>query len=138
MPQTYNMKNGKIRTYPIKSLTIFLFICFVVSVGMIVLFALPFMKNELWVIKILVWVFCGMFAIASLIVLCNQLFFYIEVNSEYFVKHIFFLKKKIKLTEIKRIKNNDGFYEVYQNNHKFAVFASNTKESVGRPEGESS
>ena len=123
------MKNGRIRTYPIKSLTIFLAICFVVSVGMIVLFLMPFMQNEILIIRILVWVFCGLFAIASLIVLCNQLFFFVEVNSEYFIKHIFFIKKKIKLKDIRRIKNNDGFYEVYQENRKVAVFASNTKES---------
>ena len=123
------MKNGKIRTYPIKSLTIFLTICFVVSVGMLVLFSLPFMQSEMWVIKILIWVFCGIFALASGIVLCNQLFFYIEVTSEYFAKHIFFIKKKIKLKDIQKVKNTDGFYEVMQNNKRFASFASNTKES---------
>ena len=123
------MKNGKIRTYPIKSLTIFLTICFVVSIGMIVLFFMPFMKNELWVIKILVWIFCGMFAIASLIVLVYQLFFYIEVTSEYFINHIFFFKKKIKLKDIQKIKNVEGFYEVYVNNRKITTFATNTKES---------
>ena len=123
------MKNGRIRTYPIKSLTIFLIVCFVVSVGMIVLFAMPFMQNELWVIKILVWVFCGLFAVASGIVLVNQTMFYISVDSEYFCKYIFLFKKKIKLKDIQRIKNQEGFYVVYHENKKFATFASNTKES---------
>ena len=123
------MKNGKIRTYPIKSLTIFLAICFVVSTVMVIVFAMPFMSGEQWVIRILVWIFCGLFAIASAIVLCNQLFFYISVDSEYFCKYIFFIKKKIKLKDIQRIKNKEGFYTVYQNNKEFATFASNTKES---------
>lgn len=124
-----NMKQGKLRTYPIKSLTIFLAICFVVSTTMIVLFALPFMKNEQWVIRILIWVFCGIFAVASLIVLCNQLFFYIEVKDSYFIKHIFFFKKKISIKDITKIKNKDGFYDVMKNGVRFASFASNTQQA---------
>ena len=123
------MKNGRIRTYPIKSLTIFLTICFVVSVGMIVLFAMPFMNKELWVIRILIWVFCGLFAGASGIVLCNQLFFYIEVKDSQFIKHSFFLKKKVLFTDIDRIKNKDGFYEVYSKGKRFTSFAANTNEA---------
>ena len=129
MPQISNMKQGKLRTYPIKSLTIFLTVCFVVSVAMIVLFSLPFMKSEQWVIRILIWVFCGIFAVASLIVLCNQLFFYIEVKDGYFIKHIFFFKKKILLKNITKIKNKDGFYDVMVNGNKFASFAGNTQQA---------
>ena len=122
------MKNGRIRTYPIKSLTIFLAITFVVSTGMVVLFSLPFMKNELWVIRILVWVFCGIFAVASLIVLIYQLFFYVEVRNDCFIKHFLFGKKKITLSRIDRVANNDGFYIIYKDGKKFASFVGNTKE----------
>ena len=123
------MKNGKIRTYPIKSLTIFLAIAFVVSTAMVVVFALPFMNSEMWVIRILVWVFCGIFAIASLIVLVYQLFFYVEIKNECFYKHFLFGYKKIPIKEIERIRNIDGFYYIYVNNRKIAYFAANTKES---------
>ena len=122
------MKNGRIRTYPIKPLVIFLSICFVVSTAMVVVFAMPFMKNELWVIRILVWVFCGIFSIASLIVLVYQLFFYVEVRDNYFIKHFLFGKKKIALSNIDRVTNNDGLYIIYSNNKREASFAGNTKE----------
>lgn len=122
------MKNGRIRTYPIKSLTIFLAICFVVSTAMVVLFSLPFMQKEIWVIKILVWVFCGIFAVASLIVLIYQLFFYVEVREGVFIKHFLFGKKSIPFNKIDKVLNNDGFYIIYSNGKKEASFVGNTKE----------
>ena len=96
------MKNGRIRTYPIKSLTIFLSIAFIVSVGMIVLFSLPFMAKEQWIIRILIWVFCSIFALASGIVLFNQLFYYVEVKEDVFIKHEFLIKKKVKFQKYSR------------------------------------
>ena len=123
------MKNGKLRTYPIKSLTIFVAVVFVVSTAMIVLFAMPFMNNELWVIRILVWVMCGIFSIASLIILIYQLFFYIEIKNNCFYKHFLFGFKKIELKKINKIINQDGFYTIIYNGKKFASFASNTNES---------
>ena len=122
------MKNGRLRTYPIKSLTIFLAICFVVSTAMVVLFAMPFMNNELWVIRILVWIFCGIFSIASLIVLVYQLFFYVEIKDNCFIKHYLFGKKKIPFSKIDKVTNLDGFYVIYSKNKKEASFAGNTKE----------
>ena len=91
---------NRIRTYPIKSLVIFLSICFVVSTGMLVLFALPFMQSEMWVIKILVWVLCSVFSLASLVVLIQQLFFYIEVRDEVFIKKFIFGSHKIPFKQI--------------------------------------
>ena len=122
------MKNGRIRTYPIKSLTIFLAICFAISTAMVVLFSLPFMQKEIWVIKILVWVFCGIFAVASLIVLIYQIFFYVEVREGVFIKHFLFGKKSIPFNKIDKVLNNDGFYIIYSNGKKEASFVGNTKE----------
>lgn len=122
------MKNGKIRTYPIKNLTIFLAVCFVVSTAMLVVFSLPFMQNEIWVIKIMVWVLCGIFSLASLVVLIYQLCFYVEVKEGYFTKYFLFGRKRIEITKIDRITNNDGFYIIYHNGKRFASFAGNTKE----------
>ena len=123
------MKQGKLRTYPIKSLTIFVAICFVVSTAMIVLFAMPFMNGELWVIRILVWVMCGIFAIASFIILIYQLFFFIEVKNGCFYKFFPFGYKKVELKKIDKILNKDGFYTIIVNGKRFTSFASNTKES---------
>ena len=123
------IKQGKLRTYPIKSLTIFVAVCFVVSVAMIVLFAMPFMNNELWVIRILVWVVCGIFTIASFIMLIYELFFFIEVKDGYFYKYFLLGRKKVKLKDIDRILNKEGFYTIIVKGRKFASFASNTKES---------
>ena len=121
------MRKKKLRTYPIKSLTIFLSVCFVVSVGMLVLFS--FLRNEPWVIRILIWLFCGIFASASGIVLFYQIFFYVEVNEKYFIRHFFPGSHKIPLEKVEKIKNIDGFYYVYVNGVKIASFSTNTKES---------
>ncbi len=123
------IKQGKLRTYPIKSLTIFVAVCFVVSVAMIVVFAMPFMNNELWVIRIMVWIMCGLFSIASFIILIYELFFFIEVKDGYFYRYFLLGRKKVALKDIDRLVNKDGFYTIIVNERKFASFASNTKES---------
>ena len=119
----------RIKTKPIKSLTIFLTVCLVVSVGMIVLFSLPFMAKEQWVIKILVWVFCSIFALAALIVLVNQLFFQVEVKGEKYIKHVLFARISIPIKEIDKVTNKDGFYTVIYKTKPFSSFAGNTYES---------
>ena len=121
------MKQQRLRTYPIKSLTIFLSICFVVSVAMIILFI--FLKNEMMLIRVLIWIFCGLFAGASLIVLINQLFFYVSVDENYFYKHFIFGKERIPLNKIDKIVNREGFYDIYVRGSKFTSFASDTNQS---------
>ena len=121
---------NRIRTYPIKSLVIFLSICFVVSTGMLVLFALPFMQSEMWVIKILVWVLCSVFSLASLVVLIQQLFFYIEVRDEVFIKHFIFGSHKIPFKQIEHISNANGFYTIYVKGKRIVSFATNTTEGT--------
>ena len=123
------MKNKPIRTYPIKPLTIFLAICFVVSAGLLTLFCLPFMWNELLVIRILIYFFCGVFTIASLIVLIYQIFFYVSIEDELFVRHYLFGKSSVKISNIDEILNRDGFYIVVVKGKRFATFATNTKEA---------
>ena len=119
-------KKNRIRTYPIKSLTIFLSICFVVSLAMVILFI--FLKNEEWVIRILVFIFCSLFAVASAIVLVQQTMFYVAVDDEYFYKYVMLTPNKIPLSKIQKIANRDGFYDIYVNNKKIASFVGNTKE----------
>ena len=80
------MKKPIYRTYPIKSLTIFLAIAFLTSLSMIILFA--FLHDEMWIIRILVWVLCGLFTVASGIVLVNQLFFHVGVDEENLYRYL--------------------------------------------------
>ena len=119
-------KKPLIRTYPIKSLTIFLAICFVVSLAMVILFI--FLTKEEWVIRILIFVFCGLFTIASAIVLCYQLFFHVGVDEECFYRYAFFSAYRIPYKKIEKVMNMNGFYDIYVSGKKIASFAGNTKE----------
>ncbi len=122
------MKKELIRTYPIKSLTIFLAISFVVSLTMLILFI--FLKDEPWVIRILVFVCCGLFVFASGFMLVNQLCFYTAVDEEHLIKHFIFGKHTIPLRKIEKITNSDGFYTVFVQGKKITTFATNTKEGT--------
>ena len=119
-------KKNRIRTYPIKPLVIFLAICFVVSLTMDILFI--FLTKEEWVIRILIWIFCTLFAVASAIVLVYQLMFYVAVDEDYFYKYVFLTPHKIPLSKIDKIVNRDGFYEIYVNGRKTSSFVGNTNE----------
>ena len=81
-------------------------------------------------IRILVFIFCGLFVFASGFMLCNQVFFYIGVDEENLYKHVMFGKHTIPLKKIDRIVNADDFYTVYVKNKKLVSFATNTKESA--------
>ena len=122
------MKNqeNRIRTYPIRNLVIFLAISFATSLAMVILFI--FLNKELMVVRILVWIFCGVFTIASAIVLVYQLFFYVEVRDDKFIKHVPFGRFVIPLSKIKYIRNQDGFYTVFVKDKPWASFSTNTKE----------
>ena len=119
-------KKNRIRTYPIKSLTIFLSVAFVVSLAMVILFI--FLKHEEWIIRILIFIFCGLFTIASAIVLVHQTMFYVAVDDEYFYRYAFLTPTRISLSKIDKVINNDGFYIIVVNGKKMASFAGNTKE----------
>ena len=119
-------KKYRLRTYPIKPLVIFLSICFVVSLAMVILFA--FLNKEEWVIRILVFIFCSLFTVASAIVLIYQLTFYVAVDDDNFYRYAFLTPNRVPLNKIDKIVNHDGFYEVIVNNKKIASFAGNTKE----------
>ena len=121
------MEENRIRTYPIKSLVIFLAVCFLVSVGMIVL--MVFLTDEMWVIRIMTWVVCGIFTLASGTVLIYQLFFYVEVKDDYFIKHVFLGSQRVPLKKIDKLVNNNGFYEIVVKGRKICSFVTNTKES---------
>lgn len=118
---------NSVRTYPIKGLVIFLSIAFVMSLGMIILMA--FLSDENIVIRFLVWILCGLFVFASAFMLVQQLLFYVEVDDEYFIKHIMFTRIKVPFKRIEKLVNHDGFYDIYVDGKKFSSIAANTKES---------
>ena len=118
---------NSIRTYPIRNLVIFMAIAFLISVGMIIL--MIFLQDEMMVIRVLVWILCGIFTIASGIILIQQLCFYIEVDDEYFIKHVMFTKEKIAFKRIEKLVNHDGFYDIYVDKKKISSIPTNTKES---------
>ena len=120
-------KPGSVRTYPIKGLVIFMAIAFLGSLGMILLMA--FMSDENIIIRILTFILCGVFMIASGIILVQQLLFYVEVDDEYFIKHFMFSKNKIAFKRIEKLVNHDGFYDIYVDGKKISSIAANTKES---------
>ena len=120
-------RNTLVRTYPIKGLVIFMAVAFLMSVGMIIFMA--FMKDENIVIRILTWILCSAFALASGFMLCQQLLFYVELDDEYFIKHAFFSKYKIAYKRIDKLVNKDGFYDIYVDGKKISSIATNTKES---------
>ena len=118
---------NSVRTYPIKGLVIFMAIAFLMSGGMIVLMA--FIPDENIVIRILVWVLCGLFFLASGTMLVQQLLFYVEVDDEYFIKHFMFSKNKIAFRRIDKLVNHDGFYDIIVDGKKISSIPANTKES---------
>ena len=122
-----NMDSNHLRTYPIKPLVVFLSICFLVSIGMIVL--MVFLTDEMWVIRIMTWVVCGIFTIASGIVLVYQLFYYVEVKDDFFIKHVFLGYQRVPLKRIDKLVNNNGFYDIIVKGRKICSFATNTKEA---------
>lgn len=126
-PTSNQVKEERIKTHPIWGLVIFLAIAFAVSLGMIIL--MIFLKDEMWVIRIVTWVVCSIFVVASGIMLVQQLFFSIEVRGEYFIKHVLFSSYRIPLKKIDKIVNKEGFYDIYVEGRKIVSFATNTKES---------
>lgn len=120
-------RNSLVRTYPIKGLVVFLSVAFFMSAGMIILMA--FLKDENIVIRILVWILCSAFVLASGVMLAQQLLFYVELDEEYFIKHAFFSKFKIAYKRIDKLVNKDGFYDIYVDGKKISSIATNTKEA---------
>ena len=98
-------KPNKIRTYPIKSLCIFISVVVALSIGMIILMA--FLSEELFVVRILVWIMCGIFVILGSIVLYDQFMHYFYIKDDKIVKNGLFFKKKISFKEIFKIRVKD-------------------------------
>ena len=110
-----NSAQSDIRTYPSKGLIIFLLIVIAFSIGAIVLTALLLLKDNL-ALSIILWLFCGVFLVLSLIVLLFEAINYLSLdeNNKQLIIHKFLIKKKIPANEISGIENNEGFYIFHQ------------------------
>lgn len=108
---------NKIRTYPVKGLTIFMGVVFLGSLAMIILMA--FLFDELLVIRILVWVVCGLFVILSSIILSIQLFHYFVIDGDFLIKKGLFISKRIRIKKISRIRVKDDTYFIYDEDNLF-------------------
>lgn len=121
------MRENHIRTYPIKGLMIFLTIAFTLSLGAVIYFIIA--QDDPMVVRVLVWIFCGVFSIVSLVVIMSQLFDYVEVKDNRFISHFFFKKRIIEIGEIDKVRNIDGVFHVYHNNQKVAQFYTESKQA---------
>ena len=105
------MKQNKdiIRTYPSKGLIIFLSVVILLSLATCV--GVYFLVDTL-ALKIVIWIFCAIFFVLSIIVLINEAILYLSVskNEDYLVLHKFLRNKKIKFNELSNVENHDGYY----------------------------
>lgn len=69
-------------------------------------------------IGLVVYVFCSIFIICAIPIIADQLFHYLEIDGEYLINHILFIKKKIKISKIKDVVLRDDFYIIYDKNGK--------------------
>lgn len=115
---------NKYRTKPIKGLLIALSIVIAISSAVIVLFALT--KQNI-VISIMVYIFCGVFVLLSLIMLIDQLFHYTELNGDTLINNIVFVRKKVKVANISKIILKDEMYLVFVGKKQFCVISTRIK-----------
>ena len=115
---------NKYRTKPIKGLLIALSIVIAISSAVIVLFALT--KQNI-VISIMVYIFCGVFVLLSLIMLIDQLFHYTELNGDTLINNIVFIRKKVKVANISKIILKDEMYLVFVGKKQFCVISTRIK-----------
>ena len=105
------MKKNKeeIRTYPSKGLVLFLSAVIILSLAIST--GVYFIKDSL-ALKIVIWIFCLVFFVLSLIVLLNEAVIYLSISKENdcLVIHKFLRSKKIYFNELSRIENKDGYY----------------------------
>ena len=105
------MKANKdiIRTYPSRGLIIFLSVVIIMSLGTSI--GVYFLVDAL-ALKIVIWIFCAIFFVLSIIVLINEAILYLSVskNEDCLVLHKFLRNKKIKFSELTSVENKEGYY----------------------------
>ena len=111
-----------IKTTFSKGVVIFASICFVCSIGLILLFALT--KQE-FSISLTVYICCGIFSVISLILLLCQLGNNVEVTNEFLYSRILFVSKRVKISKISEIEyRKEIYYVILKNGTRFASINS--------------
>ena len=110
--------NEEVRTYRSRPLIIFLIVVIFASLAISV--GIYFLKDVL-ALKIVIWTFCLIFFVLSLIVLLGEALVYLSISEEdeALVIHKFLRKKIVKFNEIKRVENKDGYYVFLGKNREF-------------------
>ena len=114
------IKHNKIKTDKHFKFQLAMLVVLLVSIGMIIFFIF---NKEIPVVRITVFIMCGLFVVLSIIMLVYLNFYYIEVNEQDDItSHKLFSKKTIKIYEIDWYNNKDGLIILIHNGKVFGSF----------------
>lgn len=119
--------SNKIRTRIPTSILIFLLADIVLCGGLIVYGALA--NTELLIIRILIFVMCGIFFAVGLIQLLAETLNYIVVTEEGVVINKWLVRTKLSFDKISYVENKDDQYNIFVKRRKFYTFSSRLKKA---------
>lgn len=120
------MNKNKLRTKPIKGLIFFLVIVIILSLACLIYFIID---RSVLVLSIAVYVFCGIFFVLGLIVLCDQLFHYVEIKNDRITNRFLWISHSYPLKKIQKLVLNEEIYYVYVKGRKVCSLPSRIKGS---------
>lgn len=119
--------NKPLRTRIPTPVLIFLLADIVLCGGAIVYFALA--NDEIIIMRILVFIMCGIFFLLGFIQLLAELLNFIEIKDDKVVVHKWLTHTKLSFDKISYVTNKDGLYTLYVKNKKFYTFSTGLKEA---------
>lgn len=119
--------SNKIRTRIPTSILIFLLADIVLCGGLIVYGALA--NTELLIIRILIFVMCGIFFAVGLIQLLAETLNFIVVSEEGVVINKWLVRTKLSFDKISYVENKDDQYNIFVKRRKFYTFSSRLKKA---------
>ena len=123
MRQASNIIRTKIPT----SILIFLLADIILCGGLIVYGAL--VNTELLIIRILIFVMCGIFFTVGLIQLLAETLNFIVVSEEGVVINKWLVRTKLSFDKISYVENKDDQYNIFVKQRKFYTFSSRAKKA---------
>lgn len=119
--------SNRIRTRIPTSILIFLLADIVLCGGLIVYGAL--VNTELLIIRILIFVMCGIFFAVGLIQLLAETLNFIVVSEEGVVINKWLVRTKLSFDKISYVENKDDQYNIFVKQRKFYTFSSRAKKA---------
>ena len=116
-----------IRTRIPTSILIFLLADIILCGGLIVYGAL--VNTELLIIRILIFVMCGIFFAVGLIQLLAETLNFIVVSEEGVVINKWLVRTKLSFDKISYVENKDDQYNIFVKQRKFYTFSSRLKKA---------